>query len=70
MAKVNNVGQAEDIVYNYYRKDILNPPPIDFKTHKQGRTWIVKYRIISVISDDDEHEANINAETGDILTIG
>jgi len=69
MARIEDARDAEDMVYEYYREHFpLGPEPINFDTHKQGYTWIVKYNLLSV-TDSKEYEAHINARTGNMLRI-
>ena len=66
MARVEDAREAEDMVCSYYSP--IGPQPYNFEVYKRGYTWVVKYNI-QTIMDIEEHEAHIDARTGNILSI-
>ncbi|MBA7699888.1 hypothetical protein ES703_108593 [subsurface metagenome] len=67
MAEVEDAREAEDMVHSLYPNP-LGPHPYDFKTYKQGFTWIVKYNVPSIMNVE-RHEVRINARTGNMVRI-
>lgn len=44
MAAVRDAREAEKVVRDHYN-GIMDPHPYGFDTHKQGDTWIVKFKL-------------------------
>ena len=65
MPRIEDAMEAEDIVRSYYSNP-LGPHPYNFDTHKQGYTWVVRFNIQSV-TDIEDHEWHIRADTGRVL---
>ncbi len=65
MAEVEDAREAEDMVRSLYSPLVSFS---EFETHKQGYTWIVTYKVVSV-RDIERHEVHINARTGNMVTI-
>ena len=67
MARVKDAGEAEEVVRSHYRHSIVDPQPYDFRTNKRGHTWIVKFSLLTVMSNEEEHEWHIK-DNGEVVS--
>jgi|WetSurMetagenome_2_1015567.scaffolds.fasta_scaffold01692_3 hypothetical protein len=48
MPRINSAIEAENMVRRHYSNPI-GPHPYDFRTYKQGTTWVVKFKIVTLL---------------------
>jgi hypothetical protein len=70
MARVKDAGEAQNIVWDYYKEN-GGPEPrfVSDGTRIRGSVWVVKYYLLTDRSRDELHKAHIDVKTGHIKSI-